>query len=88
MLRFINLCLAVLCSAVRPVLWCGPQELVARLLTAGAMSHTVVVAAREGAPLGEQYAAMCMACSIGGGEGGVGRGRQQSRQGAPGHTCV
>jgi hypothetical protein len=37
----------------------------AQLQAAGALAQTVVVAAEPGAPLGERYAALCTACSIG-----------------------
>ncbi len=37
-----------------------------RLAAAGCMSHTAIVACAPDAPLGEKYAAMCTACTIGG----------------------
>ncbi|MEW5319158.1 MAG: hypothetical protein WDW38_010327 [Sanguina aurantia] len=41
------------------------QQVVSDLKAAGSLHHTSVVVAMEGAPLGEQYAALCLACSIG-----------------------
>jgi len=41
------------------------RELMRKLEASGAAQSTVVVAAAAGAPLGEQYAAICTACTIG-----------------------
>lgn len=42
------------------------ERTAATLEAAGGMGHTVLLAAPEGTSLGKQYAALCMACSIGG----------------------
>lgn len=41
------------------------DELVKQLQQAGALAHTAVVAAAPDASLGERYAALCTACSLG-----------------------
>lgn len=67
----------VLCSYIKPVcaaatthaVRCVPAQVVSDLKAAGALHHTSIVVAMDGAPLGEQYAALCLACSIGGERG-------------------